>query len=674
MSPKDIVDFPHFVQTLRGTLQTLSFEDQSPDETIASAQKRSLLQSLDPKDDWGSLGEHTDFTGSTAEIESPEQGSSQDSIQIRDTLGEGGMGVVYLASQEQLKREVAVKSVRMVNRTSKAKELFIQEARLTGLLEHPNIIPVYSLGEHGDGFPLLVMKRIAGVSWKSVLKGDSELPSRLQVSSSPLICHIHILMQVIDAIHFAHTKGIIHRDLKPENVMLGAFGEVYVLDWGLGVSIQDDCPEHFPSAKEANEVSGTPSYMAPEQTYEDGSQLGTFTDIYLLGSILHELIIGYPPHHGDNIHQVLFHAYRSEPYPYDKSIPKSLATICQTSMAREPEDRYVSVIAFQEALKEYLQHRDAEELCVETLSRLEHFKEQLLLSKSDKASQENPALSETSDTEAQLYMLFGQCRFGFQQSLRLWSENPQAIDGLQETLESMIDYELHVGVYRASAILFKELPKPNPELEQRLQALAEKNKQEKAKLQRLASIEYEHDFDVNAKARSRIVLGLAVLWGLIPVIAGLLDGFGIIHFDPAISTEDTGYFHLVFAGVLCILFYRIKYHLDLNIINRRMVYSGLVFFFLLSIYYLSTRKLGISKTDAYILENFLFLLFSSTLIIHIDKRFIVPFLFHGLALALSIWLQTWLLFISGVSHLVALTYIGLVWESSSNSKAPKEKT
>jgi serine/threonine protein kinase len=159
-------------------------------------------------------------------------------IEILRTLGEGGMGQVFLARQHSLDRQVAVKAIKPSQVGEYAQLAMLHEARIAGALEHPNVVPIHSLSQDADGLPLLVMKRIDGTSWKDLLKNPRH-PYWLKEPQERLQQNIEILMQVCNALHFAHTKGVLHRDIKPENVMLGNFGEIYLLDWGIAVHLEN---------------------------------------------------------------------------------------------------------------------------------------------------------------------------------------------------------------------------------------------------------------------------------------------------------------------------------------------------------------------------------------------------------------------------------------------------
>lgn len=225
-----------------------------------------------------------------------------DEFRVEDTLGEGGMGVVRRARQASMGRQVAVKQLRPEHRSLAAQSKLLQEAWAAGCLEHPHIVPVYSVGRDAYGMPMMVLKHLQGAPWSEVLERERPL------GEEGLDGHLRVLAQVAQAIAFAHDRGVVHRDLKPQNVMVGRFGEVTLLDWGLAAAMAHGDPR-LPSLGDRQVLAGTPSYMAPEQLAEDDRRCGPGTDVYLLGALLYDLLHGHPPHRGASVSAIL-HAAR----------------------------------------------------------------------------------------------------------------------------------------------------------------------------------------------------------------------------------------------------------------------------------------------------------------------------------------------------------------------------
>ncbi|MCC5878258.1 MAG: serine/threonine protein kinase, partial [Candidatus Sumerlaeia bacterium] len=241
---------------------------------------------------------------------------------------------------------------------------FRQEALATANLEHPNIIPVHEVGVDQDGRPLIAMKRIGGRCWQDILDQDFSLLPYSEYLSK----HLPILIDVSQAVAFAHSRGIVHRDIKPAQVMVGEFGEVVLMDWGLSVLFNEELLiQHAPGSIErdiptlstASNPAGTLAFMAPEQTEKHAMGLGPHTDVYLLGGILYYILTGRTPHDPDSVSQAFNQARKGivrpmQDSPFGNEIPPPLVFIATQAMAPEPEDRIPSALSFIEELQNYL--------------------------------------------------------------------------------------------------------------------------------------------------------------------------------------------------------------------------------------------------------------------------------------------------------------------------------
>ncbi|BBM83484.1 serine/threonine protein kinase [Candidatus Uabimicrobium amorphum] len=273
-----------------------------------------------------------------------------------EEIGKGGMGIVFRGFQNNLQREIAIKKLRpeKINQEKK----FIGEALVTAFLEHPNIVPVHDLGRGTENEILLAMKMVGGTSWKELLH-PTQKDSVQKAQNFDRDTHLRILLVVCNAIAFAHSKGIVHNDIKPENVMIGEFGEVQVMDWGLAVNIKEHKESRTIHRSEVAAPMGTPCYIAPELVGGEGDKIGEWTDVYLLGAVLYEIIAGKPPHRGDTMWEVLVSSYKGNMPEFDNAFPRELRNICLKAMAREPQDRYPSVKEFQKAVNKYLRNRES---------------------------------------------------------------------------------------------------------------------------------------------------------------------------------------------------------------------------------------------------------------------------------------------------------------------------
>lgn len=301
----------------------------------------------------------------------PPAASSRNMEELRDCtseftllaqIGSGGQGIVWEALQHHLGRTVAVKQAREDPETM---EYFIKESLTAAQLDHPNIVPVYDLGlidANGTRVPLLAMKRVVGRSWRTLLEEDRKADD-FNLDRF-LMHHIPIFIDVANAVAFAHSRGIIHRDLKPDQVMVGDFGEVYLLDWGLAVFVGDPTriedtgrlppSESYFTLDSATNPAGTPAYMAPEQTCIGPEFLGFHTDIYLLGAILYEMLTGNPPHRADSVRKALLYAETNKYPPLPDNTPPGLAELTIRCMESSPTDRPKSALEVRHEIEAWL--------------------------------------------------------------------------------------------------------------------------------------------------------------------------------------------------------------------------------------------------------------------------------------------------------------------------------
>ncbi|MBL8784656.1 MAG: serine/threonine protein kinase [Deltaproteobacteria bacterium] len=449
-------------------------------------------------------------------------------IVLGPTLGEGGMGVVHLAQQPSLRREVAVKRLRPERTTPAAVTALLREAWVTGTLEHPSIVPVHLLLPDRDGSPQVVMKRIEGVTWETLLTMPTladEFAGRTlggdHVSGKDrLLFHLRILADVCQAISFAHSRGILHLDLKPENVMVGRFGEVYVVDWGIAAGLPERGPHWLPSTTSIQSVRGTPSWIAPELAAADGPSLGPATDVYLLGGLLHYVLTGEARHPGDDVKALLEAAWRSEPWRYDATVPSELAELANRATARLPADRPASADAFRAGIERHLAHRDSIELGERAIVRT-----QRLL---DLVGAPGRGPNEGTQAGQSLRQTFLECRFAFQRALEVWPENSAARDGLHALLRGMADYALRNQQLERATECISELSPRDPELERRLNALGAELL---GQYQRLKYLERDADVDAFHQQRSLLALGAGTLFIVWNVLIGWANRSGLLVFD-----------------------------------------------------------------------------------------------------------------------------------------------
>lgn len=271
----------------------------------------------------------------------------------------GGLGEVFVARDEELNREVALKEIqsRFADDID-SRGRFLKEAEITGRLEHPGIVPVYGLGTYADGRPYYAMRFIQGDSLKDAIERFHD-PKRKWKDAGERELEFRKLLQrfidVCNAIEYAHSRGVLHRDLKPGNIMLGQYGETLVVDWGLAKPIgAKEEPSSNSSTPQPLEVAagsgsaptqygqalGTPAYMSPEQAAGRLDELGPASDVYSLGATLYTLLTGQLPVEGNNVGELLSNVQHGAIKPIRSDVPRPLASICLRSLASKPKDRY----------------------------------------------------------------------------------------------------------------------------------------------------------------------------------------------------------------------------------------------------------------------------------------------------------------------------------------------
>ncbi len=339
-------------------------DDSEPDDTFVSVRPEAVgdeaMESLIP------IGEHIN-----------------ERFDVHTVLGEGGMGKVLAAEDRRLARVVAIKVMhtKMVENPSVVRRFFV-EAQVGAQLEHPNILPFYSLERTEDGAPAFAMRLIEGKDLGDYIHRclQAEEKGKAQRGRYALKTRLEHFARICDGIAYAHARGVIHRDLKPANIMLGSFNQVYVMDWGLArvksqsleqAILQDGASPGVvvtsssdAKATAMGQVLGTPIYMPPEQAGGDQDRVGEASDQYALGMILHELVSLRPPRRGKSLEEALSRAAVGYRVPLERpsgeEVPPGLAAIIERSTHPEPEKRYRSVEALSADVRRFIRDEELE--------------------------------------------------------------------------------------------------------------------------------------------------------------------------------------------------------------------------------------------------------------------------------------------------------------------------
>ncbi len=299
---------------------------------------------------------------------------SSDRFRIVREHARGGLGIISIAFDRELNREVAVKELQAERINDVTMQRFLTEARVTAMLDHPGIPPVYALGCHSDGRPFYVMRWIDGKTLKRAIAEFHKDYPFPDVSSARTVAFRQLLnafISVCKTVSYAHSLHVLHRDLKPSNIMLGEYGETLVLDWGLAKNEAEPTPfslfesrasESKRSADDATltgtgSVMGTPHYMSPEQAHGEWDSVNARSDVYSLGATLHTILTGKPPFEGKTRDAVLEQVKRGailRPRTLDRRVSMGLESICLKAMAFERENRFASPAQMAAELEHWL--------------------------------------------------------------------------------------------------------------------------------------------------------------------------------------------------------------------------------------------------------------------------------------------------------------------------------
>jgi serine/threonine-protein kinase len=271
----------------------------------------------------------------------------------RGEIARGGMGSVRAMWDHLLERRTALKEL-WNEGDAHATAQFVEEARIMGGLDHPNILPIYDLQvDEGGGPPRLLMKLVEGRTLSDLLHESTTPPAGMQLERL-----LGVVVKVCDAVSFAHSRGVIHRDLHPRNVMVGSHGQVYLMDWGLAIRRDEPRPQ-LKSAPVLAFGSGTPAYMAPEQAWGRDDEIDERTDVFGIGALLYELITLRPPFAGNELGDVLEAARRCvvaapDVVAAENAPPARLCEIVMRALAADRSERHQTVDALRDDLESFL--------------------------------------------------------------------------------------------------------------------------------------------------------------------------------------------------------------------------------------------------------------------------------------------------------------------------------
>ncbi len=492
-------------------------------------------------------------------------------IRLGTVLGYGGMGTVFLGNQGMPAREVAVKKAN--EKDGPLERLLIHEASITGQLEHPNIVPIHEIRKSEDNEIEVVMKRIQGTTLRELLEESFGEEGVLDTC-------LNILIQAAHALAFAHSQQVIHRDIKTQNIMIGDFGETYLLDWG--IAIQRTKIEEFDDG-----MVGTPSSMAPEMLTGRLKDVTEATDIYLIGATLHEVLMGAPRHQSEDS-DLFTEIKRSEPFDYPDHIPRELADLANQCCHLDPAQRIKSAVVFREKLEQFQKHKNAYELLKTGKKELEIMEAILQLE------------NRTPLERTKLYYHLHRARFAFERALALNPKLVEAMACLRRLVNDVARMLLDEGSHDTAAWFGESSGLLDPELRKEIEAASQHAQSERKEEVRLQSIGKRHDFLAYANLQTTIALGL-LLCGLILLSSAFEAGRSLQPLSAADLVEEA---LILFGGAVGILFLLRKKLLQTEVGQRAIIavlgaLGGLV------LIRWACGTFGMSGEEAITLEKFL---------------------------------------------------------------------
>lgn len=274
---------------------------------------------------------------------------------IEKRIAVGGMATVFLAYDQSLDRNVALKILTLPDTIGELAARLLREAKIVAQLEHPGIVPIHDVGTLADGRVYYTMKLVQGRTLDQIVATTANINDRLR-----------LFLRICDAVAFAHSRGVLHRDLKPTNIMVGAFGEALVMDWGIAAKLRDlaSAPAALPKDElpavtitQDGAIVGTPGYLSPEQAAGATEKIDHRSDIYGLGAVLYHILTGHSPIPDQAVAVAIDRAIRGDivaPRSLNDSTSRRLEAICLKALALRPEARYQTVDAMSRDISLYL--------------------------------------------------------------------------------------------------------------------------------------------------------------------------------------------------------------------------------------------------------------------------------------------------------------------------------
>ena len=394
---------------------------------------------------------------------------------LQSILGEGGMGTVYQMLQTSLQRSVAMKVAKIDKWDPKKLAQHCHEAQVSGYLTHPHIPPIHMLAHDIEGNPLIIMRKIEGVTWYEIIKDPQHsFWQNLDEDIDQLDFHLDVLEKIAQTLSYAHNQGVIHRDLKPTNVMVGVHGEVYLLDWGIALHLETAYSDHsetpFKSQRFSHlheQILGSPAYMPAEMARADFYNQGPATDIYFLGANLFYLLTKKAIHRGDTLAGLLRNILTGHLTPIPDSLTPEMKELITVSLITNSQKRLSCAQEFVRLLRIARQANKSRELEAQGAEAYAEL-EQLVSNNLMLCEQGTHCVENDLYEYIQMLDKYELAHRSYWAAYQIYNQNQQAFDGFTATLTLWLRRFLHLGEIQAARAVFAGIPNPSAELKEEI--------------------------------------------------------------------------------------------------------------------------------------------------------------------------------------------------------------
>lgn len=598
-TPRDVEQHVGLLRAEVLALRDLTLREDMDDETLFGASLQSWDDQLTPLPQEATLAKTTPSqtqtvqyyglkpspinlshtsSGDDSTIDPEDFIALNDDFRITALLGEGGMGRVYSGVQTCLNREVALKVAKHDPTDRRVRAQVIHEAQVTAFLEHPHIMPVHLLAIEQSGQIIQVLKKVSGVSWHELLyQPDHPQWSELQAPEGQLAFHLDVLSRVCSALGYAHERGVIHRDIKPENVMVCRFGEVYVLDWGVAL-VLDELHRSVDETSFKAQVSygfsellvGTLAYMAPEMARREVKRYGPWCDVYLLGATLYEVLCGQRIRTGTSLQETLNQVVAGALPPIPDHLSAGFASLICDAISPHVEQRPQDATAFRERLLQARRGARAQEVIREA----QDFTQEL-----------SGAIAEGASVD-HLAALYDEARLSYRAGLTLGALKAPTLSELDALYSMWARHLITLGELKVAQQVLSSRDQPDVALNETLDAALEIRDQQRREHEELRAWSSQEAFARSRLLRCRLALLGLVLFGGGSLTLDLCERSGLFM----LTSHDEFLSAASLSSALCLTFWGVMRWRKSHAYEQNAVFNRLWQYLLLTMVLLSIHR------------------------------------------------------------------------------------